>query len=162
MSPDELLRQLTSDWISSADTALLEQIYREIGAFPKNAFPAYDRLHECAVIIQREIASRQSAHADTTIERRHQELLQHSEDQLRTSVALHEKAMAQARRFSWFAASVAAISAAAAVVSAFYACPRPKATAALPTPKTISSAPTASPTAVEFLSPTPEPSIKEP
>src|SRR4029077_8746463 len=61
MTPEELLRQLkTPGWISAADTNLLEQIYRDIIALPKGKFAPFDRLHEQAPIIDREIASRQS------------------------------------------------------------------------------------------------------
>jgi hypothetical protein len=59
MTPEELLRQLTPDWIASAETDLLEQIYRNRSVLPKGVFATYDRLHERAVIIRREIASRQ-------------------------------------------------------------------------------------------------------
>jgi hypothetical protein len=59
MTPEELVRQLTCEWIAAADTDSLERRYREISILPKGVFPTYDRLHERAEIIRREIASRQ-------------------------------------------------------------------------------------------------------
>jgi hypothetical protein len=80
MTPEELLRITTDEWIAAADTEELEQVVRAIGALPKIKFPPLERLHERAALIDRELNLRRLHDDAAAAERQHRDLLNHLKD----------------------------------------------------------------------------------
>ena len=80
MTPEEILRITTNEWIASAETEELEQVVRAIGALPKIKFAPLERLHERAALIDRELNSRRLRDDTAAAERHHRDLLNHLKD----------------------------------------------------------------------------------
>jgi len=121
MDFEELLRVCTPESIRETRTHELEGIVREISMLPKrSSFPLFDRLHERAALIDRELQSRRTAYDETQVERRHTDLFEHAQSELSISIEQHRQTLRHSRRSARVAALIAAIAAIAAMAAAWY------------------------------------------